>query len=251
MTPPLDISGLIDSLLLTLLLCGLFLVIRRDVIQGLVIVLATLLFCSLTARLSGLKPLIRVIDTIFFSTPVILSIIFQHDLRRSLLTLGSRPKFTQPRSDEISEITDEILKALASLASRHIGALIVLVRRHPVDHLLQVGTDIDAKVTSELLNSIFLPYSPIHDGAVIINKGKITKAGCLLPLSHNPDIAKSFGTRHRAALGLSESTDALVLVVSEETGKISCVHDARITYDIDLADLKRLIRKSLEQQQAD
>jgi len=127
----------------------------------------------------------------------------------------------------------------------------VLVRRHPVDHLLQVGTDIDAKVTSELLNSIFLPYSPIHDGAVIINKGKITKAGCLLPLSHNPDIAKSFGTRHRAALGLSESTDALVLVVSEETGKISCVHDARITYDIDLADLKRLIRKSLEQQQAD
>ncbi len=251
MTPPLDISGITDSLLLTLLVCGFSLVIRRDVTMRLMVVLATLLLCSLTARLTGLKPLIRVIDAIFFSVPVILAIIFQYDLRRSLLALGSRPQFTQPQTDEVSEITDEILKALASLASRHIGALIVLVRRHPVDHLLQVGTDIDAKVTSELLNSIFLPYSPIHDGAVIINQGKITRAGCLLPLSHNPDIAKSFGTRHRAALGLSESTDALVLVVSEETGKISCVHDARITYDIDLADLKRLIRKSLEQQQSD
>jgi len=122
MTPPLDISGITDSLLLTLLVCGFSLVIRRDVTMRLMVVLATLLLCSLTARLTGLKPLIRVIDAIFFSVPVILAIIFQYDLRRSLLALGSRPQFTQPQTDEVSEITDEILKALASLASRHIGA---------------------------------------------------------------------------------------------------------------------------------
>ncbi|MFH1027364.1 MAG: DNA integrity scanning protein DisA nucleotide-binding domain protein, partial [Pseudomonadota bacterium] len=113
-------------------------------------------------------------------------------------------------------------------------------------HLLQVGTEIDAKVTSELLNSIFLPYSPIHDGAVIINKGKLTKAGCLLPLSHNPDIAKSFGTRHRAALGLSELVDALVMVVSEETGKISLVHDGKINYDVESSEVRRMLRKALD-----
>ncbi|CAH2031566.1 diadenylate cyclase CdaA [Trichlorobacter ammonificans] len=250
MTPPLDISGLVDSLLLTVLVCGFSLLIRRDVTLRLLVVLSVLLVCSIVARFAALPPLIRVMDAIFFSVPVVLAVIFQQDLRRSLLALGSRQKLSAVSVDDITEMTDEILKALASLASRHIGALIVLVRRHPVEHLLQVGTDIDAKVTSELLDSIFLPYSPIHDGAVIINQGKITRAGCLLPLSHNPDIAKSFGTRHRAALGLSEATDALVLVVSEETGKISCVHDARITYDIDLADLKRLVRKSLELQHA-
>jgi diadenylate cyclase len=131
------------------------------------------------------------------------------------------------------------------MANRQIGALIVVVRLQPIEHLIQVGTDIDAKVTSELLNSIFLPYSPIHDGAVILHQSKITRAGCLLPLSHNPDISKSFGTRHRAALGLSELSDALILVVSEETGKISAVHDSKITYDIDMTDLKKLLKKAM------
>ncbi len=138
-----------------------------------------------------------------------------------------------------------MLKALHDLAERRIGALIVLVRQSPVDHLVHVGTEIDAKVTSELLYSIFLPYSPIHDGAVIIENGKLTKAGCLLPLSQNPDIAKSFGTRHRAALGLSEQSDCYVVVVSEETGKISLVHDAKITYDVEHGELRRILKKAL------
>src|SRR6185369_8174549 len=125
--------------------------------------------------------------------------------------------------DEVSETVDELIKAVSEMALKRIGALIVIVRQLPIDHLVQVGTEIDAKVTSELLNSIFLPYSPIHDGAVIIQREKITSAGCFLPLTQNPDIAKSFGTRHRAALGISEQTDVLVLVVSEETGKISIV----------------------------
>jgi uncharacterized protein (TIGR00159 family) len=147
-------------------------------------------------------------------------------------------------SDDL-ETVEELLKALRDMADKQIGALIVLVRQIPLDHIIHVGTEIDAKVTSELLNSIFLPYSPIHDGAVIIENGKLTKAGCLLPLSQNPDISKSFGTRHRAALGLSELSDSFVVVVSEETGKISLVHDAKITYDMEHAELRRMLKKAL------
>lgn len=243
MSCPTDLSGTSDSIILAALVYFFALMIRRDVALRLLGVMSVLVVASLFSRLSCFEPLIRVIDAIVLATPVILAIIFQNDLRRALLMIGKRPQQSETHVDDGT--VDEVLRALADLASRHIGALIVVVRHQPIEHLVQVGTDIDAKVTSELLNSIFLPYSPIHDGAVILHKSKITRAGCLLPLSHNPDIAKSFGTRHRAALGLSELSDALVLVVSEETGKISAVHDSKITYDIDSSDLKKLLKKAL------
>lgn len=245
MSCPIDLTGISDSIILAALIYFSSLLIRRDVALRLLGLMAVLVSFSLVARLIQFAPLIRVIDLIVLSMPVILAIIFQNDLRRALLMLGN--KQYQRANDQITDdgAVDEVLRALANLASRQIGALIVVVRHQPIEHLIQVGTDIDAKVTSELLNSIFLPYSPIHDGAVILHQSKITRAGCLLPLSHNPDIAKSFGTRHRAALGLSELSDALVLVVSEETGKISAVHDSKINYDIDTTDLKKLLKKAM------
>lgn len=244
MNTPLDITGCLDNIFLALLVFGFSLIIKRDVAFRLLALMALLTAISFAARLASILPLIRSVDTVIASMPIILAVIFQNDLRRTLLAIGKRQPSTSPQ--DADGTVDEILRALADMAGRRIGALVVIVRHQPIDHLLQVGTDLDAKVTSELLNSIFLPYSPIHDGAVIIHKGKITRAGCLLPLSHNPDIAKSFGTRHRAALGLSELSDALVLVVSEETGKISAVHDSKITYDIDTSELKRLLKKSLD-----
>lgn len=244
MSCPIDLTGISDSIILAALIYLFALLIRRDVALRLLGVMGILVAFSLLARLSRFAPLIRVIDVIVLSMPVVLAIIFQNDLRRALLMLGKRQQQTndQPADDGA---VDEVLRALADMASRQIGALIVVVRQQPIEHLIQVGTDIDAKVTSELLNSIFLPYSPIHDGAVILHQSKITRAGCLLPLSQNPDIAKSFGTRHRAALGLSELSDALILVVSEETGKISAVHDSKITYDIDMTDLKKRLKKAM------
>jgi len=118
-----------------------------------------------------------------------------------------------------------------------------------VDDFIEVGTEIDAKVTCELITSIFLPYSPIHDGAVIIQKGKLTKAGCFLPLTRNPLISKALGTRHRAAIGLAERTDAIVIVVSEETGKISVAADGRMTYDVDHDLLCKTLKRLLESRQ--
>lgn len=244
MNTPLDITGSLDNLVLTLLVFALALIVKKDVAFRLLALMSLLTLLSFAASLAAILPLVRSLDTLILSMPIILAVIFQNDLRRSLLAIGKRQ--TASASQDTDGSVDEILRALADMAGRRIGALIVIARHQPIDHLLQVGTDLDAKVTSELLNSIFLPYSPIHDGAVIIQRGKITRAGCLLPLSHNPDIAKSFGTRHRAALGLSEVSDALVLVVSEETGKISAVHDSKITYDIETADLKRLIKKALD-----
>ncbi len=233
-----------DTLIMTALVVICALVIRRDVALRLLAFMALLSLLSLSSRLAGISALSRTLDILTASTPVILAVIFQTDLRRTLLALGKR---TAPDSESGGdmETVEELLKALRDLADKQIGALIVLVRLTPLEHLIHVGTEIDAKVTSELLNSIFLPYSPIHDGAVIIDKGKLTKAGCLLPLSQNPDISKSFGTRHRAALGLSELSDCHVVVVSEETGKISVVHDAKITYDVEHSDLRRMLKKAL------
>lgn len=243
MSCPTDLSGTSDSIILAALVYFFALMIRRDVALRLLGVMSVLVVASLFSRLSCFEPLIRVIDAIVLATPVILAVIFQNDLRRALLTIGKHQNQTDTTAE--NSAVEELLRALAELTNRQIGALIVIIRQQPIEHLIQIGTDIDAKVTSELLNSIFLPYSPIHDGAVILHHGKITRAGCLLPLSHNPDIAKSFGTRHRAALGLSELSDALVLVVSEETGKISAVHDSKIHYDIDMADLKKLLKKAM------
>ena len=233
-----------DTLLMSAMVVACAVVIRRDVAMRLLGFMACLSLLSLTARLVDLSALIRILDTLTVSTPVILAVIFQTDLRRTLLALGKRSATVAESGGDL-ETVEELLKALQDMADKQIGALIVLVRLTPLEHLIHVGTEIDAKVTSELLNSIFLPYSPIHDGAVIIEKGKLTKAGCLLPLSQNPDIAKSFGTRHRAALGLSELSDCYVVVVSEETGKISLVHDAKITYDVEPGDLRRMLKKAL------
>lgn len=239
------ITGTLDALLLTVLIFLFALVIKRELAFRLLLIMVAISAISFFSRLSGLLPLIRAVDIIICSAPVTLAIIFQSDLKRALLSFGKRHA-VNPEQDMDINSTDEIMKGLTELAARKIGALIVISRQQPIEHLIQVGTDIDAKVTSELLNSIFLPYSPIHDGAVIIQRGKITMAGCLLPLSHNPDIAKSFGTRHRAALGLSEQADALVLVVSEETGKLSAVHDGRINYDVDPAELRKSIKRAIE-----
>jgi len=233
-----------DTLLMTALVVACALVIRRDVALRLLGCMAFLSLLSLSSRLAGISTLTRTLDILTASTPVILAVIFQTDLRRTLLALGKRSAPASESGGDM-ETVEELLKALRDLADKQIGALIVLVRLTPLEHLIHVGTEIDAKVTSELLNSIFLPYSPIHDGAVIIDKGKLTKAGCLLPLSQNPDISKSFGTRHRAALGLSELSDCHVVVVSEETGKISVVHDAKITYDVEHGELRRMLKKAL------
>lgn len=246
----LTLISFIDKLLAAGLICCCALFLRRDAALRLLAIIAALFAAETVSRHIGLDSTASFFQTLLYSSPVILAVIFQSDIKRAIFSAWKRQKPDESANPELSATVDELAKGLQELAERRIGALIVIVRQMSIDHLIQIGTEIDAKVTSELLNSIFLPYSPIHDGAVIIQREKITCAGCFLPLTQNPDIAKSFGTRHRAALGISEQTDVLVLVVSEETGKISIVHEGKITYDADPAEIRRLSRKAIEGKRA-
>jgi uncharacterized protein (TIGR00159 family) len=241
---------LCDKVLVALLVCCFALMFKREAALRLLAIIAILTALQFISRAIGFTSTAAFLQFLITSLPIILAIMFQSDIKRVMFTSLRRSRSSLSESPELTETVDELAKGLQEMAERHIGALIVIIRQMSIDHLVQIGTEIDAKVTSELLNSIFLPYSPIHDGAVIIHREKITRAGCILPLSHNPDISKSFGTRHRAALGLSEQSDALVLVVSEETGKISIVHEGKITYDADPAEIRRLSRKAIEGRRA-
>ena len=150
-------------------------------------------------------------------------ILFQPEIRRTLAQVGQNNLFRSLSPVEGSKFIEETVKAAVSMANKRIGALIVLERDTDLSTIVEMGTELDAKVTKEILVSIFLPYSPIHDGAAIIRNGRIVAAGCFLPLTLSSNISKSFGTRHRAAIGLTEESDAIVVVVSEETGEISVV----------------------------
>lgn len=236
---------LCDILIVAVFIYNFVLFLKKDIAVRLLVFLLVFFVAFYFSLFSGFSSTTWLLRNIFSSSLLILAIIFQGDIRRAFLAMGRRQSEPNIR-DEVAETVEELVTAVSEMAQKRIGALIVIVRQLPIDHLVEVGTEIDAKVTSELLNSIFIPYSPIHDGAVIINKGKLTKAGCLLPLSQNPDIAKSFGTRHRAALGLSELVDALVMVVSEETGKISLVHEGKINYDVEPPEIRRMLKKALD-----
>ena len=178
----------------------------------------------------------------FWSQIVIAAVIlFQPEIRRALAQMGERRFFRTLSPVESSKFIEEIVKASVSMANKRIGALIVLERETDLTTIVEMGTNLDAKVSKELLTSVFLPYSPIHDGATIIRNGRIVSAGCFLPLTLSKTISKSLGTRHRAAVGLTEETDAVVVVVSEETGEISVVINGTIDASLDAPRLRKVI----------
>lgn len=176
---------------------------------------------------------------------VILVIIFTPEIRRGLMIMGrgAIPKSTKINRQE--ERLEEILKAINSLSLSRIGALIVFQRDDELKEYMEDATILNAKITKELILSIFHPATPLHDGAVIVKDGQIVAAGCFLPLTTRSDLSKSLGTRHRAAIGITEETDALCVVVSEETGGISLAVDGKITMKLEGVTLERFLSKLL------
>ncbi len=162
-------------------------------------------------------------------------VIFQPELRRALEQLGRGKLFARNSTEEYQEVNARIasvIKALNYLAKRKIGALIVFERETGLGDYMETGIPLESQITSELLINIFIPNTPLHDGAVIVRKQQIMAAGCYLPLSENPFISKELGTRHRAAIGMTEVSDAICVVVSEETGQVSLVLNGQIVRDI-------------------
>ena len=168
-------------------------------------------------------------------------VLFQPEIRRALAQVGERHLLRPLSPVEESKFIEETVKAAVSMANKRIGALIVLERDTDLSTIVEMGTELDAKVTKEILVSIFLPYSPIHDGAAIIRSGRIIAAGCFLPLTLSSNISKALGTRHRAAVGLTEESDAVVVVVSEETGEISVVTGGAIVHNADASALRKTL----------
>jgi len=186
-----------------------------------------------------------ILDKFLGSLLLIIIVIFQHDIRRALTRVGRGVFYPQLGRWEETQFLEEITNTATLCAARRIGALIVLERETGLENFVEMGEPLDAKVSRDLLASIFMPGSPLHDGAVIIQRGRLVAAGCILPLTMNPDVGRDTGTRHRAALGLTEETDAVVIVVSEQTGQISVVEGGVLRQAQDAATLRRLLQEAL------
>jgi uncharacterized protein (TIGR00159 family) len=173
---------------------------------------------------------------------IVVVVLFQPELRRALTSLGESWFFKPNKSGETQSL-DEIVRATTILANRAIGALIVFQRGINLEKIVdKLGTKLDSEISKDLLVSIFITYSPMHDGAVIINSSRISYAACILPLSKREDLPDSYGTRHRAAVGITEVSDAVTIVVSEERGEITLVADGHITPALDADTLKTKLK---------
>lgn len=180
-----------------------------------------------------------ILEKFFNNLFLIVVILFQGEIRRALAHIGSNPFFTGASYVEETHIIEEISKGASGLAQKRLGALIVIEREINLEYFIEVGTEMDAEISSEILFSIFQPNSPLHDGAVVVRNGRLFAAGCFLPLSKNPALDKNLGTRHRAAIGLTEETDALVIVVSEENSWVGVVESGQLNHDLDHAALRK------------
>lgn len=195
------------------------------------------------ARRLGLVTLYTILDALLTYIVLLIVVIFQNDIRRLLARVGQRPWFRGARNVREVQAIEEVVKAAVHMGQRHIGALIVFERDAALDEFVEHGTLIDAQVTKELLYSLFVPSAdnPLHDGAVIVREGKVWQAGGHLPLSSSAKLDRSLGTRHRAAIGISEETDAVVVVCSEERGSISLCFNGNMARGLDAGSLRQAL----------
>lgn len=187
-----------------------------------------------------------IFDKLLGISVLAIMVIFHPEIRQGLARLGQHNMFRTPlRAEELDIMLKELGKAVEGLCRDKFGALIAIEKSDPLTPFIETGDRIDALVTSDLLHTIFTPNSMLHDGGVIIQNGRIAAAGCLFPLTQNQDLSRVFGTRHRAALGLSEETDALIIVISEERHDVSLVHESRLYKDLSKDELLVKIKNIL------
>ena len=211
-----------------------------QVIKGLVVLVVLAQICEFV----GFTTITWLLQSIVGAGAILLVIIFQPEIRRALEKIGTGKIFELGFSESKSESEDviaEIERAILNMSIRKIGVLIVFEKKTGMREVIESGTSIGARISSELVENIFFPNSPLHDGAMIINGDKLVAAGCFLPLSDDKTISSELGTRHRAALGISEISDAVVLIVSEETGVISKAFEGTITRYIDRKALRKIL----------
>ena len=232
-----------DILLVYFLIYRLLLTIRGTRAMQMGVGLVAVFLVYNVARRGGLITLFSLLDAVLTYIVIIIVILFQNDIRRALMRVGSRPFFRGRQSARESQVIEEVVKASQALAQKRIGALIVFEREASLDEFIEHGTKLDSEVSKELLYSIFVPSyeNPMHDGAVVIREGRVWEAGAFLPLTESTKVDRTLGTRHRAAIGISEETDAVVVVVSEERGTASLCFGGNIVRDLDTNMLRQAL----------
>lgn len=242
----------IDIFLVSVVIYRLLLLIRGTRAMQMTVGLGLVFLAHQAAKVSGLLTLFSILDNILAHIVLIVVVVFQGEIRRALVRVGRQPFLRTMRSVREAHVLDEIVNAALALAQKRVGALVVLERDAPVTEFIQMGTVLDAQVSAELIYGIFIPSfeNPMHDGALVIRDGRIWQAGAFLPLTSSPKVDRGLGTRHRAAIGISEETDAIVLTVSEERGSISLCFNGNMVRNVDGSMLKDTLYGLLHPKQA-
>lgn len=211
--------------------------------------LAVLLLASFLSKTLGLSTIQWILEQIRLAIVVALPVVFQPELRRALEQLGRGKFFARPISflgeEDMSRLITELVRAVQLLVKNKDGALIIVERETGLNDFIETGIKLDAVISAELLVNIFVDKTPLHDGAAIIRGDRIIAAGCFLPLTDSPYLSKQLGTRHRAALGISEISDAVAIVVSEETGTVSVAEEGKLTRYLDEKNLREMLEDLL------
>ncbi|MFZ6016414.1 MAG: diadenylate cyclase CdaA [Nitrospirota bacterium] len=234
-------QDLVDIILMSIILYRLLLIIKGTRAAQMLIGLGVLLFASLISRYFELYTVDWLIQSFWAQIVIAIIILFQPEIRRALAQMGEAQFLQTFTSAEELKSLEEIVRAAVALANRKIGALIAIERDTSLKDFVEIGTPLDAKVSKDVLLSIFHPTSPIHDGAVVIKGNRIIAAGCFLPIALSSGPNRSLGTRHRAGLGLSEETDAVVIIVSEETGVVSMAINGKLETHLDMGTLRDIL----------
>jgi diadenylate cyclase len=236
-------SATLDVILVSVLIYTVLLLVRGTRGQAMLLGLFIIGVFYVISRWFSLVTLNWILSNFLGSVILVIVVLFQEDLRRGLIKVGLIPGFGGGLPSDIDLSIREISRAVAELSQKKIGALIVIRRDVGLEEYLEHSLKLDALVSRELFVSIFAKSSPLHDGAVIVEGNRILAAGAVLPLTFDPSVSGAYGTRHRAALGLSERTDAVVVAVSEQTGAVSLVREGRITTDFDERSLYNALHR--------
>jgi len=238
--------NIVDVLLVWFVFYKLITIIKGTKAVQLLKGIFVLLIARILTEFFGLNTLQWMMDQVLPFGFLAIIIIFQPELRRALEQIGRGRLFARTMMQEEEErdrLIDAFVKSVSYMAKRRIGALISIEKETGLSEYIETGTGMDSLITSELLINIFIPNTPLHDGAVIVQRNRIAAAGCYLPLSESPFISKELGTRHRAALGISEVTDAVTIIVSEETGAVSITANGDIDRNLDMEEFEARLRR--------
>ena len=239
-------KSLVEVLILWIVIYRIFLFLKGTkavyLLRGIIILVISLL----AFQMLGLPILTRLLTYLFAFFLIFVVIIFQPELREGLIHLGKRHIFfIEPKREEVEQFLREIVSAAGALSRKKHGALIAIKREIGLKRYIESGVILRAELTTELLQNIFYPSAPLHDGGVVVDETTVVAASCLFPLSDNPNLERTLGMRHRAAVGLSENSDALVVSVSEENGSVSLAINGQLTRNLTPNDLLTILKGQL------